>query len=385
MDSVAAVVHDIRGRGWLVLDIRVDTPVAAPRSALAAMSPNQWLPAGAVDVELSLRQMAVMLRSGLTLLNALNTVAEQARRPAMQRIWSDVAGRIQEGSGLGEAMSQHARFSPMVVQLVRVGEQTGQLEPVLVRAADSLEHHRRLRTTVLTALAYPAIVLTAAIGVTAFMAFSVIPKLERFLTTIGRRLPAMTQLLLEISRGVQTYAPYALLGLIVAMVLGIAAYRWPPGRMGIDRMLLRVPLAGKLFCLAGTVAFANGLGSLLRSGITLLEGLRTAERLQRNHYLAQQVAAARDAIMHGGDLATPLAAPHGFMPMLSRMVAVGESAGTLDEVLDEVAGFYETQLQSTIRQLSVIVEPAIIVVVGGIVGFVYISFFMALFAAGGAS
>jgi type IV pilus assembly protein PilC len=238
---------------------------------------------------------------------------------------------------------------------------------------------------VLTALAYPAIVLIAAIGVTAFMAFSVIPKLERFLSTIGRRLPAMTQLLLEISRGVQAYAPYALLGLIVATVVAIAAYRWPPGREWIDRVTLRVPLVGTLFCLAGTVAFANGLGALLRSGITLLEGLRTAERLQRNRHLANQVAAARDAIMHGGNLATPLAAPHAFMPMLSRMVAVGESAGTLDEVLDEVAGFYETQLQSTIRQLSVIVEPAIIVVVGGIVGFVYISFFMALFAAGGAS
>jgi type IV pilus assembly protein PilC len=281
-------------------------------------------------------------------------------------------------------MGEHARFSPMVVQLVRVGEQTGQLEPVLVRAAESLEHRRRLRTTVLTAMTYPTIVLVAAVGVTAFMAFSVIPKLEKFLSTVGRSLPAMTRLLLDISRGVQDYGPYVLLGLAAAAAGGIALYYWPPGREWIDRQSLRVPLVGTLLRLAATVSFANGLSALLRSGITLLEGLRTAERLQRNRYLASQVAAARDAIMHGGDLATPLADARAFMPMLSRMVAVGESAGTLDEVLQELAGFYEAQLQNTIRQLSVIVEPVIIVVVGGIVGFVYISFFMALFAAGGA-
>ena len=383
--SAAAVANDIRGRGWLVLDVRDDVPAPTAGSVLAALRPSQWLPPRSVDVELSLRQIAVMLRSGLTLLNALNTVAEQATRPAMGRIWSDVAGRIQEGASLADSMGQHARFSPMVVQLVRVGEQTGHLEPVLTRAAESLEHRRRLRTSVLTALAYPTIVLVAAVGVTAFMAFGVIPKLQKFLSTIGRKLPAMTQLLLDISHGIQTYAPYVLVALAVTAATGIALYHWPPGRERIDRFVLRIPLVGTLLRLAGTVSFASGLSSLLHSGITLLEGLRTAERLQRNRHLAGQVARARETIMHGGNLAAPLGEAHAFMPMLSRMVAVGESAGTLDEVLEEVGKFYEAQLQSTIRQLSVIVEPVIIVVVGGIVGFVYISFFMALFAAGGAA
>ncbi len=147
-----------------------------------------------------------------------------------------------------------------------------------------------------------------------------------------------------------------LAGAMVLVAAAVAFYLWPPGRMRIDRWLLRVPLLGTLFRLAGTVSFASGLAVLLQSGITLLEGLRTAERLQRNRHLAAQVAAARDVIMHGGTLAVPLSGARGFMPMLSRMVAVGESAGTLDEVLEEVAKFYESQLQSAIRIADVVMS-----------------------------
>ena len=205
----------------------------------------------------------------------------------------------------------------------------------------------------ITALAYPSHRAGGRRSAsTAFMVFSVIPKLERFLATIGRKLPAITQTLVDITGVIQAYAGYAAVGGLLAMVLFVAAYYWPPGRLWIDREALRVPLLGTLIRLAATTSFASGLAALLRSGITLLEGLRTAERMQSNRFLAGQVAAARDAVMHGGSLAPPLAAPRAFMPMLSRMVAVGESAGTLDDVLDEVAVFYEAQLQSTIRLLS---------------------------------
>jgi len=383
-DSSTAALDELRSRGWLVLDLREAAAAAKQASAWESLNLLRLLPARSVDVEISLRQIAVMLRSGLTLLDALTTVSEQAQRPAMGRIWSDVAGQIQEGASLADAMRRHSRFSPMVVELVRVGSQTGRLEPVLGKAAETLEHRRQLRTSLLTALAYPTIVLLAAIGVTAFMALSVIPKLEKFLTTIGRKLPPMTRMLMDITHGIQAYFPYALLGMAVLAIVAICLYFWPPGRMFIDRWALRVPVAGNILRLSGTISFASSLSALLTSGIRILEGLRTVERLQRNHFLGLQVSRARESIIQGGNLAAPLGARRAFMPMLSRMVAVGESAGTLDEVLAEVARFYEAQLQSTIRQLSVIVEPVIIIVVGGIVGFVYISFFMALFAAGGA-
>lgn len=382
--SPAAVAGDLRNRGWVVVEVRSEEAREASSGIrLVSLNPANWLPVRSSDVEVSARQIAVMLRSGLTLLNALQTVSEQAPRPAMGRIWQDVARRIQEGAGLADAMAEHPQFSQIVVQLVRVGEQTGHLEAVLTRAADTLEGRRLLRSQLLTALTYPTIVFVAAIGVTIFMMVSVIPKLQTFLAALGRRLPPMTQLLIDVTDFVNAHLVHAGIGLTVLIATVITLRSWPPGRLQMDRYLLRVPVIGKLLRLTGTVLLARGLSTLIRSGVTLLEGLRTVERLLSNRYLALRVAEARDAVMQGGALAETLETKGSFMPMLAGMVAVGESAGTLDEVLEEVARFYEDQLQRAIRQLAALVEPAIIVVVGGIVGFVYISFFMALFAAAG--
>jgi len=380
--SAAALVNSLRARGWLVLNVR-SADSTTGTDLLTLLNPFAWLPPRLVDIELSLQQIAVMVRSGLTLLSSLRTVAEQAPRASMRRVWADVAERIQQGSSLADAMTAHRCFSHTVLQLVRVGEQTGTLDQVLSRAAEALERRRLLRTRVLSALMYPAIVLAAAIGVASFMVLSVVPKLRRFLAALGRRLPAMTQMLVDISDFAERYLPaigIGLLGLTGAMIL---VYRWPPGRLFVDRWLLRLPVVGQLLRLGATVQFAHGLGVLLRSGVTLVEGLRTVEQMHRNQYLAGRVAEARQTVLGGGSLAAPLAERGAYMPMLSRMVAVGESAGTLDEVLEEVARFHDNQLQNAIRQFSAIVEPVIIVVVGSIVGFVYIAFFVALSSAAG--
>lgn len=155
------------------------------------------------------------------------------------------------------------------------------------------------------------------------------------------------------------------------------------GRNAIGRWTLRIPVLGKVLRLAETVTFSNSLGVMLRSGITVLEALRIVEGLHGNTYLAAQVAAAREAVMEGGDLATPLAKKHAFMPMLSSMIGVGENTGQLDDVLERVTRFHEAQLETAVKRLSALIEPMTIVLVGGIVGYVYLAFFMALFAAGG--
>ncbi|MGE3536613.1 MAG: type II secretion system F family protein [Candidatus Tectimicrobiota bacterium] len=382
--SPAALVGDLRARGWLVLDVRAATERPDWRLLLARANPLYWLPPRSVDVELALQELAVMLRSGLTLLTALRTVGEHSARHAMRQVWQQVAERIQEGASFAEALSQHRCFSRLVIQLMRVGEQTGTLEQAMGRAAETLERRRQLKASLRTALTYPLIVLVMALGVSAFMVLWVIPKLRNLVTAFGRRLPAMTQLLLDLSAFVQAYMLH---GLLLGLALGgllTLGYLWPPGRLWMDRLGLRIPILGRVFRLAGTTTFAYGLGVLLRSGITLLEGLRTVESLLGNRYLARCVATARERVLQGGSLAEPLASGQAFMPMLPRMVAAGEASGTLDEVLEEVARFHEAQLQSTVRQLSVLIEPIIIVVVGGIVGFVYVAFFLTLFAAAGA-
>ncbi len=383
--TASGLAASLRERGWLVLDVQREEPAGdGAGMRLADWNPFLHLPPRSLDIELSLQQLAVMLRGGLTLLSALETLVEQSQKRTMQRVWREVSGSIQEGASLAEAMSHHRCFSRLVIQLTRVGEQTGNLEQVLVRAADILANRRQTRTSLMTAAAYPSIVLVSALGVSGFMVVSVIPKLQVFLTALGRKLPAMTQFLVDLGAWIQTYGMQTLLVLGALLTALIATYLWPPGRYFLDRLVLRIPVVGNLLRVAATAMFARSVATLIRSGVTLLEGLRTVEQLHQNRYLREQVMMARDAVMRGQSLAQPLASRAAFMPMLAAMVAVGESTGTLDDVLDEVAEFHDERLRTAIRQFSVIIEPVIIVVVGSIVGFVYISFFLAMFSAAGA-
>ena len=376
--SVMSLAGSLRAQGWLVLTIEAAGPDGA--GLAAALDPRLLLPVRSVDVELALQQVAVMLRSGLTLLHALRTAAENSDRRRLRRILRRVAERIEEGSAFADALAEHAVFSRFVVQLARVGEATGHLDSVLSRAAEMLERRRLLRTQVLTALGYPAVTLLGAIGVAVFMVLGVIPRLAEFLKGMGRRLPPSTQSLVDLSHWMQIHG-LAVGALTLTAAVGVAlAYLTPAGRRAADAFLLRLPVAGKVLRVAGTALFARAFGTLIGSGVTVLEALRTAEDLGHNHHLGRIVAAARERVFNGEGLAGTLAQRHGFMPMLSHMVAVGEASGTLDTVLDEVARFHETQLASIIKQLTALIEPLIIVVVGVVVGYVYISFFLAMYS-----
>jgi type IV pilus assembly protein PilC len=223
-----------------------------------------------------------------------------------------------------------------------------------------------------------------AAGVTGFLVIGVIPKLEKYLGGRGRTLPAITQNLLDAVAWLQHWAPQ--LG-VLAGAAGVAlllVYRWPPGRLLLDRGLLRVPVIGRVLRLAGTATLARSLSVLVESGVTLLDSLRTVAQLLGNRALATRVESARETVLGGGTLATALSGAE-FMPMLPRMVAVGESAGTLATVLQEVAAFHEAQLVAAIRRMSLLIEPIVILLVGGIVGFVYIAFFVALFSLTGSA
>jgi len=381
--SAVVLASELRSRGWLVLDIQIAAESGV--GLTESLNPRGWLPVRSVDVELALQQLAVMLRSGLTLLNALHTAAEHSDRLKLQRILRRVMIRIEEGSSFADALAEHSVFNNLTVQLVRVGEQTGNLDVVVVRAVEAMERRRQLIQQVMTALTYPFIVLLAAIAVALFMVLNVIPKLEIFVRALGRQLPPTTVMMMDLSAWFRTNGTALLVVMGMTVVGLVVIMNMPTLRVGLDRMFLRVPLIGRVLRVAGTALFARALGILLRSGVTVLDALRTMEALGNNKYLAGVVANARQKVFSGGSLAEGLGEPHAFMPMLGRMIAVGESSGRLDDVLDEVAKFFEGQLAVLIRQLSALVEPAIIVFVGGVVGFVYITFFLTIYAAAGSA
>lgn len=384
------VVSELRGRGWVVLDVQAAEEAQATTMPLAGALnpvnwlPSNWLPATRFDTELGLQQLATMIRSGLSLLAALKTAGEQVRRQSMRRIWERIYEKIEGGSSFADAVASENRcFPPMVVQLIRVGESSGTLDTVLGQAAEQLEWTRSLRSTLLTALMYPTLVLVSAIGVTVFLVVSVIPKLQKFISHQGRRLPAITQALLDSTSWLDTHLTLLLTIFAIVIVTTAVMYRIASTRLRMDRMLLKVPVVGGVVRLAGTAITSRGMSLLLTNGITLLDAIQIVKTLVRNRAMQQRLETTRQAVLDGQSLAESLLAGREFLPMLGRMAAVGEATGTLDSVLAESARFHESQLASTVKRLSTLIEPVIILVVGGIVGFVYIAFFVALFSAAG--
>lgn len=373
---------DLRGRNLLVTEITAieDANTTPPAPPLL----RGWLPMTGFDVEMGLHELCTMLRNGLTLLASLRTVAEQARRPRAARIWRNVAEQIERGSTFSDALRAHAgRFPDYVVQLIRVGEHSGELEIVLVRAVEYLERSRNLRMTVINALTYPAIVLVMAVGVALFMVLSVIPKIQQFLAGQQRQLPPLTQTLLDVSDFLRLYLPYIGLALVVWVVALVALNQWPPGRRGMHALALRIPILGIIQRLSGTAVFARSMSILLESGVPLLAALQIVERLLGNQVMADRIGSARQAVMQGAPLSQSFTNRREFRPMLRQMIVVGEASGVLGRVLADVALFHENQLLALIRRFSVLIEPVMIIVVGGIVGFVYIAFFVALFSLAG--
>jgi type IV pilus assembly protein PilC len=269
---------------------------------------------------------------------------------------------------------------PVVVTLVGVGEATGTLDVVMVRAAEALERRRTLRSQLLTALTYPAIVVVLSIGVTAYMMVGLMPKLVKFLAGFGRTLPPLTQFLVDVSNWTQAHLVHLIVALVVFIALVITVWTWTPARLVVDRWLLRVPVIGDLLSAATTSAFARNLGLLVRSGVRITDSLAVVAPVLPNTHVAREVRRVRERVLTGAGLAGPLAATKAFPPILVNMVAVGEASGSLDDVLEQTADFHDERLSALIKRFGTLIEPAIILVLGGLVGFIYLAFFLAIYA-----
>ena len=335
------------------------------------------------DAEIALKQLALMNRGGLGLITSLQSVAEQTKSRAFQKVVGTMVDDLQNGKSLNYAMSKHRVFPRVLTQLIEVGESTGELADVMEQGANQMAQQRKGRNAIISTLAYPACVVTAATSVSIYLVLVVIPKLQSFLTAMGRPLPRMTQSLLTFSQTMQSWAPMIAVA-ILSLCGGIyVAYRNPRGRLLLDRWMLSIPVLGSIFRLSGTITFSSTLGTMLRSGVTLLDALSAIESLHRNRYLASTVASIRQAVVRGQSLTEPLSRTTAYMPMLAQMMAIAERTGKTTEILEQVTKFHEELLQATTKRLGALMEPILIVFIGGFVGYVYIAFFVALMSAGG--
>lgn len=377
----------LRGRMLYVMQLSAgragvpSLPTTGSRLSLLGLVRPVWTQ----DLIFFFQQLALMLQTGLTVLQALEVCEEQATKARLRFAVRRIGDAIRAGKSFSQAMALESRlFSSLTVKLIESAEASGELDVVLGRVAADLEYKQDLKRKLLTSLTYPMIVVLTAVGVTTFLVWKVIPKFAAFFARRGMSLPWTTQLLLDVSAFVTRYGLTILC--VFAATIGVLTliYLTRRGRMALDRAMLMVPIIGKLLTVASMSRFCQTLCVLLNSGVTLLDSLRISSQVIGNRAIAARLEASSEQILKGQDLAGSLRSPV-IPPLVCQVVAVGERTGALSPVLQKLGEFYGRDLEARIRIMSTLIEPVMIVIVGGIVGFVYFSFFQAIFqlAAGG--
>ena len=380
-ESPAALSASLRREKLLTLSVEElnDASATPPR-----WSPAWLKPMTSFDVEIGLRQLASMLRSGVTLVAAVRTLSEQSLVPRAALVWNRVADRVVAGGAFAESLAREPRrFSEIVVRLAEVGERSGELERAVGRAADQLEARRSLRTQVVNALVYPVITVVMAVAVSIFLVVAVIPKLAAFLAAGGAELPAMTRMLMDGSAWLRDHGLVLLVHSAAAIAAWFAVRCHSRGRELEDALLLKTPVTGNILRLSASALFSRSIEIMTESGVTLLDALATTENLLSNRRLRRRIKATHDAVMKGSSLAEGMETAVEFTPMVRKMAAIGETTGSLPESFRESAEFHEMMLAIAVKRLGMLIEPVMIVVTGLIVGFVYIAFFLAIFAIAG--
>jgi type IV pilus assembly protein PilC len=360
-EDATAVAAQLRGRGLIVLDVR-ETASA--------------------ELTVATRQLATMVSSGMTLLRALHVLEEQSESEKLREVLGQVRRGVEGGVSLSAALARHPEiFSDLYVAMVAAGESGGILEDTLRRVADQLEKDDSLRRQVKSAMMYPSVIAAfaglVALGLVAFL----VPVFEKVFKDLGGELPAITRFTVALSDLV-TGRWYLIIGGVVAALVAFSRWRKTErGREQWDRLKLRAPFKiGGIVQKVALARFSRTYSSLVAAGVPTLEVIDVTGRTSGNRVVERAMDAVRESVTRGGSIAAPMRSePRAFPPMVAQMVAVGEETGALEAMLAKIADFYEDEVAATVKALTSILEPVMIVVVGAIVGFVVVAMYMPMF------
>lgn len=376
-DSPRGARQKLRRTGVFPTDLSEER-AASPRSVLTLARRPERVPAA--ELAAITRQFSTLVAAGLPLVEALGALSEQAERASLARILAQVRQEVTEGSSLADALAQHPRlFASLYVNMVRAGEASGALHVVLERLADYTENQARLLGKVRSALTYPAIMLLLSATILFFLLSYVVPKVTRIFQETHQQLPLPTRLLLGVSDFVAQWW-WLLLVVLAGTIVG--AMRWsrtPAGREHVDRLTLGVPYLGRLAQKLAVARFARTLSTLLASGIGLLPALDIVKSIVDNTVLTRAIERARDAIREGQSIAPPLRESGLFPPLVVHMVAVGERSGQLEAMLSKAADTYDDEVENAVVALTTVLEPIIIVFMGGVVLFIVLAILLPIF------
>ncbi len=332
------------------------------------------------DLVIFSRQLATLVGAGVPIVQGLSILTQQIENPCFKQVVNNVREEIESGSAIADAMERHPEaFGELFVNLVKAGELGGILDTILERLADYLESADELKGKVKGALVYPAVVSTVAISVTVFLLIFIIPTFGEVFKSFGKELPLPTQILLDLSDMLRKYVIFMLMG-VAAVVVGIKQFaKTDVGSKKIDAIILRLPVFGLLLRKVAIAKFTRTFGTLVRSGVPILEALDTVARTSGNRVVEGAVLNAKDAIREGEKIADPLGESGVFPPMVMQMISVGEETGNLDNMLIKIADFYDSEVDTAVNGLTSMIEPLIIVFMGVVIGSIVIAMFMPIF------
>src|SRR5215470_7286679 len=332
------------------------------------------------DLAIFTRQFATMISAGLPLVQCLDILAKQSSKPSFGRVIADVTREVESGSTLSDALGKHKEvFDDLFRNMVAAGEAGGVLDEILMRLATYIEKADALKRKIQSAMVYPAVVLTVALGATAFMLIFIIPTFAKMFMDFGGELPLPTKIVLVLSDILVHWWWVAILAIVAGVLAFQRYYATENGQRTVDRFMIRMPVLGDVLLKGAVARFTRTLGTLIASGVPILAGLEITAKTAGNKVIAEAIMTARASIREGETVAAPLKASGVFPPMVVQMITVGEQTGALDEMLTKIAVFYEAEVDTAVDAMTSIIEPIMIVVMGGIVGGMVVAMYLPMF------
>src|SRR3954463_15176422 len=375
-ESQAAVVQKLRGMGYAPVSINEAKTGMKTELSIPGFGKKVKLK----DLAVMSRQFATMINSGLSLLRALTILTEQTENPELARVIGEVRNDVETGNSLSAAMAKHEQvFPPLMVNMTRAGEVGGFLDAVLLQIAENYEAEVKLRSKIKAAMTYPVVVFCIAMLAVVGMLLFIVPTFAGLFKTLGGTLPLPTRILVALSNGLKV----GIIPLIILVIVGSQVWRKVKRKQRVrdvvDPMKLKLPVFGELFRKIALTRFARNLGTMMASGVPILQSLDIVAETTGNVVLERATRAVQESVRTGESLSKPLTEHPVFPPMVVQMMAVGEDTGALDTMLGKIAEFYDQEVEATTESLTALIEPLMIAFLGGIVGSMIVALYMPIF------
>lgn len=379
-ESTANVITRLQGMGYFPVSVE-DSRSASSAGAAGAPRGGRKKRIKINDIATFNRQIADLLSSGIPLVKALSVIQNQTSNPALRQIIVQITQDVTGGDSLAGAMSRHPKiYSKLYVAMVRAGEAGGLLDQVLMRLADFAESEAETKSKVKSALAYPLVMVAAGLGAVVVLMTVVMPKIMKIYEDLDQQLPTTTVMLISVSNALQQYW-YIFLGAIAGGIfLAGKTLKTKEGKKAFDSFLVKVPVLGDLIVKKEIANFSRTLGSLLHNGVSILQSLEITQDVLTNEVVAEEVRKIPENVTQGEGIAAPLRKSKVFPPVVVNMIAIGEETGRLDDILLKVSKSYDTEVDRSVKTLTSLLEPLVILFMGLVVGFIVISMLLPIFS-----